>query len=96
MNIRVQKLTRNSYINSICNISSVLENRCDHVTFRSLRFKLGMPGVECLTQGRDAIINICQYSKSKEIDGFARPFDEWREENMRKCPVSLLGYCVRF
>ena len=26
MNIRVQKLTRNSYINSICNISSVLEN----------------------------------------------------------------------
>ena len=26
-----------------------------------------------------------EYSKNEEIDGPARPFDEWREENMKKC-----------
>ena len=27
-----------------------------------------------------------EYSKTEEIDGPTRPFDEWREEKMRKCP----------
>ena len=54
-----------------------------------MRLKLGMPGAECLRQERDAIINICQYSKSEEIDGPTRPFDEWKEENMKKCPQFL-------
>ena len=32
--------------------------RCDHVTFQSLRLKLGMPGAECQRQESDALINI--------------------------------------
>ena len=27
-----------------------------------------------------------EYSKTGEIDGPVRPFDEWREEKMKKCP----------
>lgn len=30
-----------------------------------------------------------EYSKTEEIDGPARPFDEWREEKMKKCPQFL-------
>lgn len=30
-----------------------------------------------------------EYSKTKEIDGPAKPFDEWREKKMKKCPQFL-------
>ena len=37
-----------------------------------------------------------EYSKNEDIDGPARPFDEWREEHEEVSTVSLLGYRVRF
>ena len=30
-----------------------------------------------------------EYSKTEDIDGPARPFDEWREESMKRCPQFL-------